>query len=44
MPSPDPRLIVALDLPGRREAEALVTRLGEGVRFYKIGYQLAYGG
>jgi orotidine-5'-phosphate decarboxylase len=44
MPSPDNRLIVALDLPGRHEAEALVDRLGGSVGFYKIGYQLAYGG
>ena len=37
-------LIVALDLDTRAEAEALVERLGEAVDFYKIGYQLAYGG
>jgi orotidine-5'-phosphate decarboxylase len=36
----DPRLIVALDLPTRAEAEALVERLGESVAFYKIGLQL----
>jgi orotidine-5'-phosphate decarboxylase len=36
----DPRLIVALDLPARAEAEALVERLGEAVSFYKIGLQL----
>lgn len=40
----DPRLIVALDLSSRNEAEALVERLGDAVDFYKIGYQLAYGG
>ena len=41
----DPRLIVALDLPGRAAAEAMVERLGEAVAFYKIGLQLlAVGG
>jgi orotidine-5'-phosphate decarboxylase len=38
------RLIVALDLPGVDQAEAMVARLGEAVSFYKIGYQLAYAG
>jgi orotidine-5'-phosphate decarboxylase len=38
------RLIVALDLPSVREAERLVSRLGDAVSFYKIGYQLAYAG
>lgn len=37
------RLIVALDLPTVREAEAIVARLGERVSFYKIGYQLVFG-
>jgi orotidine-5'-phosphate decarboxylase len=37
-------LIVALDVPSVREAEALVARLGESVSFYKIGYQLAFAG
>jgi orotidine-5'-phosphate decarboxylase len=37
-------LIVALDLDTRAEAEALIARLGDGVDFYKIGYQLFYGG
>jgi orotidine-5'-phosphate decarboxylase len=37
-------LIVALDVDTRSEAEALVARLGDAVDFYKIGYQLAYGG
>src|SRR6187401_3312223 len=36
------RLIVALDLPTLREAEAMVERLGDSVFFYKIGYQLAF--
>ncbi|NEV78114.1 orotidine-5'-phosphate decarboxylase, partial [Rhodopseudomonas sp. BR0C11] len=38
------RLIVALDLPDIRVAEAMVDRLGDSVGFYKIGYQLAYAG
>jgi orotidine-5'-phosphate decarboxylase len=37
-------LIVALDLDTRAEAEMLVERLGQAVDFYKIGYQLFYGG
>ena len=37
-------LIVALDFDTRREAESLVERLGDSVDFYKIGYQLFYGG
>jgi orotidine-5'-phosphate decarboxylase len=41
---PRERLIVALDVPSVREAEALVARLGESVWFYKIGYQLAFAG
>jgi orotidine-5'-phosphate decarboxylase len=41
---PRERLIVALDVPSVREAEALVARLGESVLFYKIGYQLAFAG
>jgi orotidine-5'-phosphate decarboxylase len=41
----DPRLIVALDVPSRAEAEALVDRLGDAVVYYKIGLQLlAVGG
>ena len=45
MPVADPRLIVALDLPGRAEAEAMVETLGDSVSFYKIGLQLlATGG
>jgi len=38
------RLIVALDLPSVDAAQAMVTRLGEGVSFYKIGYQLGFAG
>lgn len=37
-------LIVALDLDTRDEAERLVADLGGTVDFYKIGYQLCYGG
>jgi orotidine-5'-phosphate decarboxylase len=37
-------LIVALDLDSRAEAETLIDRLGDAVDFYKIGYQLFYGG
>src|SRR3954469_5427121 len=36
------RLIVALDLPGLRDAQQMVERLGDSVSFYKIGYQLAF--
>jgi orotidine-5'-phosphate decarboxylase len=38
------RLIVALDLAEVTAAEAMVSRLGESVWFYKIGYQLAFAG
>src|SRR6201996_6457102 len=38
------RLIVALDLSGVEQAEAMVARLGDSATFYKIGYQLAYAG
>ncbi len=41
---PSERLIVALDAPDPAEAERLVAELGEAVRFYKIGMELAYGG
>ncbi len=34
------RLIVALDVPTAIEARALVERLGESVRFYKMGLEL----
>lgn len=37
-------LIVALDLDTRAEAETLIERLGDAVDFFKIGYQLFYGG
>jgi orotidine-5'-phosphate decarboxylase len=38
------KLIVALDFATPREAEALVTGLGDTASFYKIGLELAYGG
>ncbi|MDZ5697347.1 orotidine-5'-phosphate decarboxylase [Chelativorans sp. M5D2P16] len=38
------RLIVGLDLPSLAEAEKAVAELGDGVSFYKIGYQLAFAG
>ncbi len=44
-PAADPRLICALDLSTRAEAEAMVEALGDAVGFYKIGLQLlATGG
>jgi orotidine-5'-phosphate decarboxylase len=42
--APKDRLIVGLDLPSVGAAEAMITRLGDSVTFYKIGYQLAYAG
>ena len=36
----DPRLIVALDLPSRADAENMIERLGDSVSVYKIGLQL----
>src|SRR5882757_5728042 len=42
--APKDRLMVALDLPGIAQAEAMIARLGDSVNFYKIGYQLAYAG
>ena len=38
------RLIVALDVPTVKAAEAMVSCLGDSVWFYKIGYQLAFAG
>lgn len=38
------RLIVGLDLATLDEAENAVAALGDTVRFYKIGYQLAFAG
>jgi orotidine-5'-phosphate decarboxylase len=36
------RLIVALDVPSVDQARGLVERIGDAVRFYKIGYWLLY--
>ena len=36
------RLIVALDVPTIDQARAIVARIGDAVRFYKIGYWLLY--
>jgi orotidine-5'-phosphate decarboxylase len=38
------RLIFALDVPTADEAKRLVTRLGEAVRFYKMGLELFLAG
>jgi len=38
------RLIVALDVPSVKDAEALVSRIGSAASFYKIGYQLGLAG
>jgi len=40
----DDRLIVALDVSSRTEAQNLVEQLDDSVSFYKIGYQLFYAG
>src|SRR3981189_4007961 len=42
--APRDRLMVALDLPDVAAAEAMIARVGGRVKFYKIGYQLAYAG
>ncbi len=44
MSKADDRLIVALDFSSRKEAQDLIDKLGDSVSFYKIGYQLFYGG
>jgi orotidine-5'-phosphate decarboxylase len=41
---PRERLIVALDVDGRAEADAIVDRLGDMVVFYKLGLQLFMSG
>lgn len=38
------RLIIGLDVPTLREAEAVVEKLDDTVNFYKIGYQLIFAG
>jgi orotidine-5'-phosphate decarboxylase len=42
--SPRDRLIVALDLPSTEAARILISKLGDAVSFYKIGYQLGFAG
>jgi len=42
--APRERLIAALDVPTAADAHALVARLGDSVRFYKIGLELATSG
>lgn len=42
--APEERLIFALDVPGRAQALEWVDRLGEAVRFYKIGMELLASG
>ena len=37
----DERLIFALDVPGRDDAMKLIDQLGDSVRFYKLGLELA---
>ena len=44
VPSRRERLIVALDVPSAAEARALVERLDDSVRFYKIGLELFTSG
>ena len=41
---PRDRVIVALDFSSVEEARVMVTRLGDTVSFYKIGYQLGFAG
>ena len=42
--TPDPRLIVALDLPTVAAARDMVARIGPSATFYKIGLELAFVG
>lgn len=42
--APEERLIFALDVPGRAQAVEWVDRLGDSVRFYKIGMELLASG
>src|SRR5262245_18699163 len=41
---PRDRLILALDFSSVDEAQALVSRLGDAITFYKVGMELAYSG
>ncbi len=38
------QLIVALDVPSVKEAETIVTELGDSAIYYKIGHQLGFAG
>ena len=38
------RLIVGLDVPDIKQAEAVVAELGDDAHFFKIGYQLVFAG
>jgi orotidine-5'-phosphate decarboxylase len=38
------RLILALDVPSTNAAQAMVSRLGDAIEYYKIGHQLAFCG
>ena len=44
MPTPDDRLIVALDLPNALEGLEMAQRIGPQVNFYKIGLGMLTGG
>src|SRR5690606_28216496 len=39
-PTPEERLIVALDLPDAATARDFVTRVGDAASFYKVGLEL----
>src|ERR1700710_363753 len=43
-PTARERLIVGLDVPTLKEAEAIVATLGDDILWYKIGYQLVFAG
>jgi orotidine-5'-phosphate decarboxylase len=43
-PTARDRLIVALDMPTREEAQRLVVKLGDSVSFYKVGLELLFSG
>jgi orotidine-5'-phosphate decarboxylase len=42
--APAERLIVALDVPSAREARALVEKIGDTAKFYKVGLELFMAG
>lgn len=42
--NPKDRLIVALDVDDVAQARVMVERLGDAASFYKVGYQLVFGG